>query len=63
LLFERCITAIKQILESLSDALAHLKRRDAQGVLGAIAGLELKITNIRTLMSLAQDFGPKEKDV
>ena len=50
------------IHESLADASAHLKRRDAKGVIGAITGLELAIANIRILLSLTEDFGPKEKD-
>ena len=63
MLFNLAETTIEKVRRRLTDASAHLKRRNADGVLGAISGLEHDIARIRCLMSVAEDFGPKEKIV
>jgi len=63
MLFNLARSTIERTRRRLADASAHLERRDAEGVLGAVWGLEPDVAKIRCLMSVAQDFGPKEKKV
>jgi hypothetical protein len=63
MLFNLAETTIERLNRRLTEASDHLKRRDAEGVLGAISGLEIDLARIRCLMSVALDFGPKEKIV
>jgi hypothetical protein len=62
MLFNLAETTIEKLHRRLIDASAHLKRRDALAVLGPLSRFELDIARIRCLMSVAEDFGPKEKD-
>ncbi len=62
MLFNLTATTIEKLARRLTDASAHLKGREADGVLGAISGFEPDLARIRCLMSVAKDFGPKEKN-
>lgn len=61
MLFKRAESKTDAMLRRLTDARAHLKRRDPDGVLGAIEGLERDLAGIHSLMSLAQELGPTEE--
>jgi len=60
-LLRNTIATIDAIRRRLNDASAHLERDDAEGVLGALDGIERDLARVRCLVSVAQDFGPKEK--
>ena len=62
MLFNLAETTIEKLPRRLTDASAHLNHRDGKGVLGAVSGFELDLARIRCLMSVAEDFGPKEKN-
>ena len=61
MLFNLAETTIERLHRRVTDSLNHLKHRDALGVLGAVSGFEQDLARIRCLMSVAEDFGPKEK--
>jgi hypothetical protein len=60
-LFRNTAVTIDTIRRRLNDASTHLELHDAVGVLGALDGLERDLGRVRCLVSVTQDFGPKEK--
>jgi len=51
-LFRKAETLNQRLLSRLADVANHLNKRDHRAVIGALAGLEDDITNIRTYMKL-----------
>jgi hypothetical protein len=60
-LFRNTATTIDTIRRRLNEASAHLEHHSADGVLGALDGVERELARVRCLVSVSQDFGPKEQ--
>ena len=62
MLFRKAETLNRRLLERLADVADHLSKRNHLAVIGALAGLEDDITNIRTYMKLVsfESDPPKE---
>ncbi len=55
LLFRKAELIAQQLLRQLADTTSHLRKNEASAVIGALAGMESDIENLRTLMVLVRD--------
>jgi hypothetical protein len=55
LLFRKAEVLNHRLLERLADTTSHLSKNEARAVIGALAGMEPDIENLRTLMVLVRD--------
>ncbi len=55
LLFRKAKLVTERLLTRLTDTTSHLSKNEARAVIGALAGMESDIENLRTLMVLVRD--------
>jgi hypothetical protein len=54
-LFRKAELLTERLLTRLTDTTSHLSKNEARAVIGALAGMESDIENLRTLMVLVRD--------
>jgi len=56
LLFRKAETLNQRLLERLANVRDHLSKRNHRAVIGALAGLEADLANVRAFMTLIRDY-------